>query len=66
MAAGIVASAGGYDKTLMSYHPQPKEKGGSSTWFHKEEWLDFNMHQTGHCANQGTYKHIQHDYNCGL
>lgn len=62
MAAGIVDAAGGYDKTLMSYHPQPKEKGGSSTWFHQEEWLDFNMHQTGHCANQGTYQHISHDY----
>jgi hypothetical protein len=21
------------------------------------------MHQTGHCANQGTYTHITHDYN---
>jgi len=63
MAEGIAAAAGGYDNTLMSFHPQPKEKGGSSTWFHKQEWLDFNMHQTGHCANQGTYNHIEHDYN---
>jgi len=62
MAHGIVQSAGGYENTLMSYHPQPKENGGSSTWFHNEPWLDFNMHQTGHCANQGTYKHIAHDY----
>ncbi|MEQ9286906.1 MAG: glycoside hydrolase family 140 protein [Cyclobacteriaceae bacterium] len=63
MAEGIVAKAGGYENTLMSYHPQPKEDGGSSTWFHNEKWLDFNMHQTGHCANQGTYSHITHDYN---
>lgn len=63
MAEGIASQAGGYENTLMSYHPQPKDEGGSSTWFHKEEWLDFNMHQTGHCANQGTYKHISHDYN---
>ena len=63
MAEGIAASAGGYQQTLMSFHPQPKEMGGSSTWFHHENWLDFNMHQTGHCANKGTYKHIQHDYN---
>lgn len=63
MAEGVASGAGGYDKTLMSYHPQPKEYGGSSTWFHDEDWLDFNMHQTGHCANQGTYKHINHDYN---
>jgi hypothetical protein len=63
MAEGIAASAGGYQRTLMSFHPQPKALGGSSTWFHDESWLDFNMHQTGHCANKGTYKHIQHDYN---
>ena len=63
MAEGIAEVAGGYENTLMSYHPQPKEDGGSSTWFHNREWLDFNMHQTGHCANQGTYKHIKHDYN---
>lgn len=62
MAEGVASGAGGYDETLMSYHPQPKENGGSSTWFHDEQWLDFNMHQTGHCANQGTYKHIDHDY----
>lgn len=62
MAEGIAKGAGGYNNTLMSFHPQPKDGGGSSTWFHKEEWLDFNMHQTGHCANQGTYKHITHDY----
>ncbi len=62
MAEGIVNGVGGYDKSLMSFHPQPTEKGGSSTWFHQEEWLDFNMHQTGHCADKGTYRHIMHDY----
>lgn len=63
MAEGIVEAVGGYENALMTYHPQPKKLGGSSTWFHQDEWLDFNMHQTGHCANQGTYKHITHDYN---
>ena len=31
---------------LMTYHPM----GGnsSSKWFHEQEWLDFNMMQTGH------------------
>jgi hypothetical protein len=31
---------------LMTYHPM----GGhsSSAWFHEEDWLDFNMMQTGH------------------
>ncbi|HMB64895.1 MAG TPA: glycoside hydrolase family 140 protein [Eudoraea sp.] len=62
MAEAIAAAAGGYEKTLMSFHPQPKDGGGSSTWFHDQPWLDFNMHQTGHCANQGTYSHITHDY----
>ncbi len=63
MAEGIAEAAGGYEETLMGYHPQPKKGGGSSTWFHNEEWLDFNMHQTGHCANKGTYNYIAHDYN---
>ncbi len=62
MAEGIAEMAGGYDGTLMTFHPQPREWGGSSTWFHQQPWLDFNMHQTGHCANKGTYKHIEHDY----
>ena len=36
-----------YDRNhLMTFHP----RGGnsSSRWFHNEEWLDFNMMQTGH------------------
>jgi hypothetical protein len=62
MAEGIAAAAGGYEATLMGFHPQPNRPGGSSTWFHDAPWLDFNMHQTGHCANQGTYQYIRHDY----
>ncbi|MEM7379610.1 MAG: glycoside hydrolase family 140 protein [Bacteroidota bacterium] len=62
MAEGIAEVAGGYENTLMSYHPQPRKLGGSSAWFHEQPWLDFKMHQTGHCANQGTYKNIGHDY----
>ena len=62
MAEGVVEGVGGNQHALMSFHPQPKEGGGSSTWFQQDKWLDFNMHQTGHCANQGTYKHITHDY----
>ncbi len=63
MAAGIAEGGGGNDKALMTLHPQPTEPGGSSNWFHKDAWLDFNMHQTGHCANQPTYNKIAHDYN---
>jgi hypothetical protein len=62
MAEGIASAAGGYETTLMGFHPQPNRPGGSSSWFHNEPWLDFNMHQTGHCANQGTYRYIGHDY----
>lgn len=62
MAEGVAAGAGGYDQTLMSFHPQPKSGGGSSTWFHNESWLDFNMHQTGHCPDRDTYSNISHDY----
>ena len=62
MAKGITEAVGGPDQALMTFHPQPTSPGGSSNWFHQDEWLDFNMHQTGHCANRGTYKLIQHDY----
>lgn len=67
MAAGIIAGAGGNaDKVLMTYHPQPKKEGGSSTWFHQDDWLDFNMFQTGHCRNVAVYDHISHDYQLPL
>jgi hypothetical protein len=44
MAAGIKKGDGG--RHLISYHP----RGGSSshTMAHNEEWLDFNMYQSGH------------------
>lgn len=63
LAAGIAEGCGGYDKALMTYHPQPKENGGSSTWFHNDEWLDFNMMQTGHCKDGTNYDKITYDYN---
>ncbi|MBD1809587.1 glycoside hydrolase family 140 protein [Microcoleus sp. FACHB-SPT15] len=46
MVAGLAEGDGG--KFLMTYHPV----GGStsSTFFHNEEWLDFNMLQSGHSA----------------
>jgi hypothetical protein len=33
-------------KHLITYHPFGRTQ--SSTWFHKEPWLDFNMFQSGH------------------
>ena len=59
-------------KHLMSYHPYGRTT--SSTWFHKEPWLDFNMFQSGHrsyeqdtAANEhkfgpDNYKFINIDY----
>jgi hypothetical protein len=49
LARGIAIGVAGkedYDAVLMSFHPRGGET--SSTWFHNDEWLDFNMHQTGH------------------
>jgi len=62
MAKGIKSSSNKDNPILMTYHPQPNRPGGSSTWFHQSDWLDFNMHQTGHCPNQPTYRIISHDY----
>lgn len=63
MAEGVVDGVGGYDETLMTFHPQPTKLAGSSQWFHTDKWLDFNMHQTGHCPDKLTFRHIVHDYN---
>ena len=64
MAAGIVQSGGGADKVLMSFHPQPTEvaEGGSAKWFHADDWLDFNMLQTGHCRENNIWDRIKADY----
>lgn len=35
-------------KQLITYHPTGTVS--SSKWFHGEDWLDFNMVQSGHCA----------------
>ena len=44
MAHGLRAGDGGAH--LMTFHPPGGN--GSSTWFHDDEWLDFNMRQNGH------------------
>lgn len=61
MAKGILESQNPENPILITFHPQPTGPGGSSNWFHQAEWLDFNMHQTGHCPNQPTYEKIAHD-----
>jgi hypothetical protein len=63
MANGIQQGLGVFVTGVFTFHPQPASPGGSSNWFHTDEWLGFNMHQTGHCPNQPTYKKISHDYN---
>lgn len=63
LAEGLTEGLGGPGKALISYHPQPKADGGSSTWFHHEKWLSFNMLQTGHCKDGTNYQKISHDYN---
>ncbi len=48
---------------LMTYHPMGYNS--SSTWFHNEAWLDFNMMQTGHSERSYTVysKLMVRDYN---
>ncbi len=64
MAKGIAIGVSGgedYSKVLTTYHPP----GGntSSTWFHNDGWLDFNMLQTGHGRNTDVWNRISNDYN---
>jgi hypothetical protein len=44
-------------KAMISFHPQPNEKG-SAQWFHHESWLSFNMFQNGHCRGREVYNRI--------
>ena len=46
MARGLRKGDGG--NHLMTLHPSGGN--GSSTWFHDDAWLDFNMRQNGHTA----------------
>ena len=58
MAQGLAKGDGGVH--LITYHP----RGGqtSSTWFHDEEWLDFNMIQSGHNIENRNYDEIVANY----
>ena len=65
LARGIATGVAGredYDAVLMSFHPRGGET--SSTWFHNDPWLDFNMHQTGHGLADKTmsWSRIAKDY----
>ena len=65
MAAGILEGVGDPLKALLTFHPQPNDlaDGGSSKWFHREPWLDFNMFQTGHCRDNNVWERIEVAYN---
>jgi hypothetical protein len=66
LARGLAIGVSGkedYDALLMSFHP----RGGatSSTWFHNDAWLDFNMQQNGHGipGKSAPWERITADYN---
>jgi hypothetical protein len=59
MARGLRKGDGGAH--LMTFHPPGGN--GSSTWFHNDDWLDFNMRQNGHVAEfTGRYDTTRQDY----
>ncbi len=59
MAAGLDRGDGG--QHLMTFHPQGRSS--SSSAFHAEEWLDFNMIQSGHRGRDyPNYEMIARDY----
>ncbi len=59
MARGLRQGDGG--SHLMTFHPPGAN--GSSTWFHEEDWLDFNMRQNGHAVElTGRYDSTRKDY----
>ena len=59
------------EKHLITFHPRGRTQ--SSTWFHNEPWLDFNMIQSGHrrydqddtekCFGEDNWRYIEEDYN---
>ena len=59
MARGLRKGDGG--SHLMTFHPPGGN--GSSTWFHDDTWLDFNMRQNGHVPEfTGRYDNTRKDY----
>lgn len=59
MARGLKKGDSG--NHLITFHPPGAN--GSSTWFHNEDWLDFNMRQNGHQAEYtGSYDNTRRDY----
>jgi len=61
MAKGLKDGSGG--SHLVSYHgPGDWATPSSSYWFHNEDWLDFNIIQSGHGWRIPNYDFVTHDY----
>ncbi|MFW5998677.1 MAG: glycoside hydrolase family 140 protein [Halanaerobiaceae bacterium] len=58
MARGIEKGDDG--KHLKTFHPKGQES--SSHYVHKDDWLDFNMIQSGHGLQKNNHKMIKEDY----
>ena len=59
LARGLKKGDGGTH--LITFHP--RGGGGSSEYFHTDDWLDFNMRQNGHNAEYtGSYSKTADDY----
>jgi hypothetical protein len=59
LATGLDRGDGG--RHLMTFHPQGRSS--SSRSFHGDEWLDFNMNQSGHqVSGLANYEQIERDY----
>lgn len=58
MAQGLAEGDGGVH--LRTFHPTGQQT--SSRYFHADDWLDFNMYQTGHTRDQANWRQIGEDY----
>lgn len=59
MAQGLRKGDG--ENHLITFHPYGGQN--SSTWFHNEDWLDFNIYQSGHGQRfNKVYEFAEHDY----
>jgi hypothetical protein len=58
MAAGLAEGDGGAH--LRSFHPMGQHT--SAEYFHNDDWLDFNMLQSGHTFNRDNYRSVGEDY----
>jgi len=59
MAAGL--REGDLGRHLITYHPSGEHS--SSQWFQKDDWIDFNLMQSGHGHRNGpNFEMIEKDY----